>query len=119
MVAFVICCVVASIVFCVILFVRASCSMIDPKWNGVADDGNSYRKKPVIVQAVFYPEIVDGRVDSGVFYNEKQFSPSISLGVCKRRFKESVCLQHLKLSIMQRLAIDRSCDRGFIGLPRQ
>ena len=86
MVAFVVCCVVASIVFCVILFVRASCSMMDHKWNGVADDGNSYRKKPVVVQAfkltqerwlcndewpdwlckawaysVFYPEIVDGK----------------------------------------------------------
>lgn len=63
--------------------------------------------------------LVDGRVDSGVFYKKKKLSHSFALGVCRRRFKGSVCLQHLELYVMQRLSIDRSCDRGFIGLPRQ
>lgn len=85
MTAFVVSCIILALVFCIVGFIRASCSVMDPKWNGVADDDNSYRKKPVVVQAfkltqerwlcnddwpdwlckawaysVFYPEIVDG-----------------------------------------------------------
>ena len=51
MVAFVICCIVSSIVIGIVLFIRASCSVMEPKWNSIPDDEHSYRKKPVVVQA--------------------------------------------------------------------
>lgn len=51
MTAFVVSCIILALVFCIVGFIRASCSVMEPKWNGVADDDNSYRKKPVVVQA--------------------------------------------------------------------
>ena len=51
MTAFVVSCIILALVFCIVGFIRASCSFMDPHWDYCINDEHSYRKKPVVVQA--------------------------------------------------------------------
>ena len=51
MTAFVVSCVILALVFCIVGFIRASFSFMEPHLDYCINDEHSYRKKPVVVQA--------------------------------------------------------------------